>query len=478
MKEFAFLRATVSNKLPYDAPELIMDQVAIANAISYCNFLARVYMVAFLNNNDNRYTPRTLMSCMGVDYDSIMASLANFRYGINLLIQRISSLAVPKDVTYFAREAMIYANIYQDGTSIKDQMYLYVPESFFRYSDNADGEGTPGLTLDIFNDLSAGPEKLQLKTANQLIAYGNKLISGLFNSEAIATIAANITRAYGDSGIITMNYLEEGARIVPIFDIVVLEQMKNADVLPPTLCFSGEDGDVADQLSKSWTLTQAVLDNNDPAWWLKFNPVAGLTVADDNLRKSPYVEYFYMADSKKLITTTTGYTDAGVTIENTRLKTSILCDTQPTVADPNWDIKKQGNIRITVDGAAEVVVACTMIRMKDDENILSLDGNDFCDWYNLTTVHAYNQLASADFVNAMQFEAIRRSFTFAPNVVNIFTPFLQTESNLRSGVHAVQWDYDMDNYAIITNEELIRLHETCMYSMMDVPGVAKPYYGG
>lgn len=215
---YSFVRHANSGSVNYDSPDLMLYAVAIAQIYSYINWCMRVYGVVNLYSHANRYLPKAMVTAMGWDFDDIIASLPNFRFGLNVLIHKAASLACPADMTYFRRLAFLFSGIYAEGESVKSQLYFYNPVGFMQYDD-------------AYNDAGGGMSVAYLPakmTVSQMIAYGNSLLDPIISSEAMNIMSGDILKAYGDN-ILKLMPLEDNYIVLPITDLNVLEQMSNAD---------------------------------------------------------------------------------------------------------------------------------------------------------------------------------------------------------------------------------------------------------
>lgn len=124
---YTYVRHANSGHSNYDAPDLMMYLLAMSSIYSFITWCQR--NLAALNTFDqrNRYIPKGILKANSVDYESLRDNQANFRFWLNTFITKVSSLVVPNVMPIFQRLAFLYANIYIDGPTIKDQLYMYVP---------------------------------------------------------------------------------------------------------------------------------------------------------------------------------------------------------------------------------------------------------------------------------------------------------------------------------------------------------------
>lgn len=223
---YAFIRHANSGHSNYDAPDLMLYIMAMSQVYSYIVFLQRAYGAATLYAQRNRYIPDKLLEAMFID-PRVRTNLADFRYGINMLIQKAASFAVPNTMSYFNRQAFLYGNIYCEGESLKDQLYMYCPDSFWKYQWNAtDSSGE--LVPTQFYGGTGGQGYFGVFG---LIEYGNAMLDALIMDEDMNIMSGDILKAYGSNNIIKLQPLATEYPILPIFNLGVLEQMKNATVV-------------------------------------------------------------------------------------------------------------------------------------------------------------------------------------------------------------------------------------------------------
>lgn len=226
--QYSFIRHANSGHANYDAPDLMLYTLAMSSVYSYINFLTRVYGTVGIYTQRNRYFPRTILTAQEVNPEDAMIHRMDLYNGILLLIQKASSFYVPGNMNIFKREAFMYEGIYTEGSSIKDQMYAFVPWGFYQY-----GLGTnPAagcLKLKKYHKYSGAADTLY--TVEQLIQFGNELLEPLIGSEDIGIMSGDILKAYGANGVMKMGYPDFNYVVNPVFNITVLEQIKNATVL-------------------------------------------------------------------------------------------------------------------------------------------------------------------------------------------------------------------------------------------------------
>lgn len=140
----AWVRHANSGHANYDPADLMMYILAMDNAYMLYNFLVRAYGVMRLYNQVNRYTPKVLVQAMHLDFDDLNANLANFRYKINYFANALASFAVPATLPYITRHQWLFRDIYTDEPDFKSQLYMFVPECLYKWNEKVitPGEAT------------------------------------------------------------------------------------------------------------------------------------------------------------------------------------------------------------------------------------------------------------------------------------------------------------------------------------------------
>lgn len=458
-REFAFLRYTISASLPYETPDLAMLTLAMGDIYAYINWMQRIYGLSFMYTQQNRYLPKTLIQAQGIDPDTI--DLAKFRYGINLLINKAASLAVPAKVKYFARRASIFANIYTGGTSLKDQLYIYAPAGFWMYGEGEEAPGNlPGLVykpwLDELNPLNSP------KTYQDALDYGTEMLDRVLSSQSIGIMTSNILRAYGDAGVIKLATLPENYLLNITFDIGVLEQMRNADVLPYSFV-QQVDATTAKMNSNNmnWSVYQVVNNTGNPATSIQFAP--GVEQAQDtDADKATWSQFEVFGSVSRILTTTTQYTGPELVVESSRLMQYLVYNPSiPTTSDGIW---------VAYTGSESVTSCMLFTNEVTSGNELVLRAY----FAGSVTMRETEQAATIEPVTYADIrrECVASSFRFRPGewyawYTNVGANFMQ--------VNSLNYMGDIDNYAIIDITELRQLNEMAAMSLFEVPGVAKAY---
>lgn len=436
---YSFIRSANSGSKNYDAPDLMIYLLAMSQAYAYINWMQRVYGVATLYSMRNRYLPQALLEADNVDFHDIQANLANFRYAINLFINKIASLAVPNNITFFNQQAFMYSNIYVEGESVKDQLYMYVPHGFWRFKLNPDGSGA----LEMIRVYSHAAKW----KVSDFISYGQLMIDTIIADEDFNIMGGDILKAYGQN-IIKLATLPEYYPITPVYNHTVLEQMKNSS---PIWC----DNFNLEHFESSLGVFQ---ETNAHAY-LVHRPSVRVTTSDTNYKNTASRFTLATLGENRVLTTSEINPGPEVVIESTRLMTVGTDYTKGSTTEDALIYLKCGNV-------IPVVSKLWMYVPKSDG---SIELQKFDVYYADQVI--LDEMSVDD--NARKFAqlAIEQCFKFHP--VHHTIVYKHGTSAPAVSASTAYLDTDIDNYAVLTAQDVEKLHETALLNMLHVKPISR-----
>jgi hypothetical protein len=428
---YTFVRHENSGSSNYDAPDLMMYIMAMTQVYSYICFLQRCYGIATLFAQKNRYLPTALLKAAGVDAEAIQSNLADFRYNINVLINKAASFAVPNTMPIFNRQAFIYSNLYTEGESIKDQLYQYAPASFWKFEWDAVTSKSKLVAVPFTAANGA--------SVSALIAYGNDMLSRLIYDEEINIMSGDILKAYGADRVIKLAPLTTDFPIVPIYNLEVLEQMKNATIVRADV-FTGAG--LEQDPTNGWLLHQIIARNTGEGVstpWMKDAIIKGFASLVGN----------------RLITTQANDVTPEQTMENTRLVT-VSNHFQNNGSDsycPLWT-------------GSEVAVACEWTYFA----VSTTNGIDTVSYAYKYGQYADVFLCTTDAIQtASETNTVLQSNHFKFKPAQYMQFFKQTGATAAGEFVTSMLSWDVDNYAVLTFQDVARMHEAAIMNELFVP---------
>lgn len=230
-KLYTFIRHENSGSRNYDAPDLMIYVLGVAELYAYVNWLQRIYLVANSYSVENSYIPRTMCSLSAIDYDDVINNMADFAYQLDNRLNKLRAYRCPGDMPIFARRAFMFKDVYIEGPSIKDQMYFFNPEAFYKFTFDTDGAGM--LKTESVAALCQ-PAGAYL-TVDDLFRGFDNLLSAISSQEDFSIMSGDILKAYG-ANTITVGAFDPApsASFAPVYNVEMLEQIQNCTIYGTT----------------------------------------------------------------------------------------------------------------------------------------------------------------------------------------------------------------------------------------------------
>lgn len=228
------LRANSRSNPDYEASDLMVYLIAVANAWSALYWCRRLYGMCNAYSQYNRYLPQALVMADGVDFEDLLSNLAKFRYEINAFAVQLATYAVPNNIPYFKRMAWLFNNVYTDDPTRRASIYMYHPEGFGMWSDS----GSSGSQIDFggFQTVHADSTDMygaytrvdnSLMTVSEIISMLRQLITKLRDSTDVNNMSGDILKAYGPENILIPDTIDYEYTVYPEYVPEVLTQIHN-----------------------------------------------------------------------------------------------------------------------------------------------------------------------------------------------------------------------------------------------------------
>lgn len=427
---YAFVRHANSGHTNYDAPDLMLYVLAMDSVYAFLSFLIRTYGVMRLYTQRNRYLPAALIYGAGLDFDDLMANLADFRYLINELIVKAGSMCVPNSMSYFTRHSWMYSNIYTDSTGAKAQLYQYVPDSFYMYAPLANDEGG------ALNPVAFYRGENVYMSFEQLQAYGNELLNAILSDEDMNIMSGDILKAFGQEGIAKLSLIGEDYVVLPVYSEEVLMQIHNL-----TTCPTLASGRLQPQLA----ITQSIEDNS-----LRFDPVFAVS-------SSVHLDW----DADKLFDSRSDSPDAAEVMVSSRLMVGFEKESKAN---------EESGIVYTfgIDSCGSEIVLGRDVMVFNGGEVAP----DCFDRYQSQPYYASMgaSMTTENVVSKYITLSAEQQFDWHP--ITVVTS-LRADPSATSQYRVYSFNSDLDNYTLLDNKDLRKLHETALLSMLAVPQMGR-----
>lgn len=215
------LRKGKSGYTPYDAPDVIIEQIAAASCYAFLAEMRRVYGLLELAAAKNKTWPIGLFKLMGYNYDDLTENSADLLKYINIYATKLATINVLDSISVAKRWFWLQDHVFIDKPTPKAQTYLFRFKYYYVYSATALATG--GCLV---------PTAYIPSTFAAMKAFANSLLAPLINDSDVTMINGDIETAKTDGNLgfalMQVPLTERDYKVIPICDYHSLIQLHNA----------------------------------------------------------------------------------------------------------------------------------------------------------------------------------------------------------------------------------------------------------
>lgn len=251
---YSFVRHANSGHSNYDAPDLMLYLLGVGELLRYHAHLVRMYGILNTYSQVNRYLPVAVFDAMGVDFYDLQKNMADFHYFINAFAVKIGSLCVPASMPYYRWQIEMMSHVYQDQPSEKSQLFIHVPDCFYKYNPTATKKGgsLDPIAFSTFSRVIPSNRDKYLKYAD-LVSLGLDLVNQIVPDEDMNIMSGDIRKAFGADGLWKTFQISAEYSLLPEYDPNVLNMINNTT---PIRCYATTDAPLP-----SWSIFSDVEKN-------------------------------------------------------------------------------------------------------------------------------------------------------------------------------------------------------------------------
>nr|UUA79496.1 putative capsid protein [Picobirnavirus sp.] len=411
----------------YDAPDLFMYHLAIASLFSMMIWIQRTYAFTRLYTQKNDYMPHAYFAINHLDVTTFESNFATFHGKILLRLAKLQKFYVPTSMKLFDRMLFLFRDIYTEGTSLKDQQYMFVPAGFLKLG--YDEDGATALKYVFIRD----GEYLSM---DAMFAIWDDMLAALNSESDIHTMSGDIERAFqGATFRLDPNFAIDYS-VNPIFSIEVLEQIKNAR------CVGGDyyQEDIVQDESKGWIICRPLSRHTFPSTSGNARYAAGATTRA-------------LADNI-ILTTGTDAVGSALTMSNSRL--SVMSYQHDILQNDDSGLVTQDYLITGTEIPYRFIVADYTVDT-NRARLLVFDEYEY-------TMNLIDQSSGADVYKWLKRVADLSCFKYHPATLLFVTEL--NNSSYSYDVSGVAVNYDVDNFQIVTEEDLRNVHSVAIASLL------------
>lgn len=225
-KIYSFVRHANSGRSNYESSDLMIYLLQMNEILKIYSWAKRMYGIAMLYNDKNRFYPRGIIEPLGMIFDHLIQNLAEFRYGLNAFAIKLNSLNIPLNMALFTESLSLYSSLFLDGEDAKAQTYVFTPSDYYQY--DATGVNTGG-SLKLVRFEPSDPT-IAKKTVTQILTLLNSMLDPVLQDEDMNIMSGDILKAYGEGSMLKLQPIAEDFITIPVFDKDILAQIENATV--------------------------------------------------------------------------------------------------------------------------------------------------------------------------------------------------------------------------------------------------------
>lgn len=211
---YTFVRHANSGRTNYEASDLMVYLIAMSEIYVAIAELTRAYGIASYFTSQNLYSGH-ILEALGFEPIETRNQLADLRYSLNVLINKVKAFAVPRAFNYFDERISEHLNVYSDEPGNRGQFMAIIPG--IRGVFNATREG--GSSIDFV-------EVPLVRNIFDYIETINDVVEDLRANEDINIMSGDILKAYGDN-LYTPQPVPVDLVTTPVFDELQLLQFQN-----------------------------------------------------------------------------------------------------------------------------------------------------------------------------------------------------------------------------------------------------------
>lgn len=446
---YSFVRHANSGHSNYESPDLMMYLVAMDSVYMFHAWCKRALGVVLDYSPVNRYYPGALLQGMGIDPNDLAAHIADFRGFVNKYAVQIGSMCVPNSMSYMARHSWMTEGLYTDSMAAKAQTYLYNPVGYYQFAATLNDDDVVVSQL-IRRYVPWTPNSPA--TVEQIINFGEELFSPIIANEDMNIMSGDILKAFGADGVVKISGVLDGYMVLPVYNQEVLMQMENATIFG--FEYSGTSRNPV--VTQNTAIGGGYLVSNERF----YRSVPGLksgASAPSNVFYS-----VYGSTINALINMHHDNVTPADTMVATRLTARVASASQAT----------NGLQHPMATCGSEIVVSAKIIVMATNVSNGNAWEPSFVDvssamYAPLSATSA--QVTAAEVVDIVSRAGLLSNFDWHPLIIQGVTYYANSTTNTMSFTSSHNGLLDIDNYTVLTSQNLDNLHLAALLSEFSVP---------
>lgn len=220
----AAIRARLStSNIGFETADLGIFFAATASIGMMIGYAKRILECRKEWRGNNYYYPRALILAQGLEYADITNNVNEYVGRLNALIDRYNGMSLLEGFDVYGRQYSMAHNVFVDEDSSRGQLYMFVPNGYYRYNDTA--VPSKAEYVEFANTSTA--------TFKALLDAIDDALNSWYGSSDLYQINGCLLRAFKDAPRQRIQPLTLEDTISPVQDRNFLLQIMNATILGP-----------------------------------------------------------------------------------------------------------------------------------------------------------------------------------------------------------------------------------------------------
>lgn len=431
METFTILRNAASGTMKYDQNNVMLQIIAIDNALMLYQYLCRVYRAAFTVDYTNKYLPDFMLKAMKAS-PNLRSDLANFEAAMTYFVTKLGMINIPDQFDIIHRHQWLFERVYKDSQSRKAQMYLFMPSHLYVYSETDAEHGEKLVLTPMYTITGSSNSSMYINNVDNIMHAIDYVLSPLLGSSTFGQINGQMAQAFGSNAMIKVSALDRFGMLDIAYSPEVLSEIENATIVDDaTFTYT-------DNLT-SWNITQEMSDlAAGPYLTSSMTLGVGETYAKSFLGSVKRLLNMHIDDPGVLeIAAATRFTAAFENLPNAKVRVIAGTEVINEAEILYYSIGSTGAFNFS----STTIKSFTNFQTYADKPGFGVYGND------------YAMLAKLS------------NFDWAPHS-HIVHSIINSTTGDWTSLRFDGYNCDVDNYAILEFADLGKIHDACLLSLL------------
>ena len=249
------IRASLStSNIGFETADLGIFFASTSSIACNIGFAKRVLECYDCWKDRNYVYPRALLKAQGFEYEDIRDNINQYAARLNAAIDLYNNLSIVDAFDIYDRQYSMAHNVFMDEDSEYGQVYMFIPDNYYTYSDTTKPSKAVYSPFSGFTDFGT------------LLTIIEGALESWRGSSDLYNINGTILRAFKDTPKQSIPYYEMHTKVDPVVDRAFLMQIMNCSIVGPLDAGNGQLDITQDPTTQNYVKWQpkAILSGANP----------------------------------------------------------------------------------------------------------------------------------------------------------------------------------------------------------------------